>query len=93
MISSISGIPSTVDVVFLSIPPGINVPIAYGTLLCSLPAASPLLVQFPAGTPIPIPLPNDCSLVGFAACAQGAGITLSPLTIQLTSALDIVIGG
>ncbi len=89
---TVTGVPSVLDVVVTD-PLGamLNVPLALGTLLCDI--TPPTLFFFGGpGTPIPIPIPNDCSFVGQAVCAQGAGLTFGPLTLSLTNALDLVIG-
>ena len=66
----------------------INVPLPFGTLLCS-----PTTMFFgPPGTPVPITIRDDCSLIGLSVCTQGAGLTFGPLTLSLTNALDLVIG-
>ncbi len=48
-------------------------------------------ILFGAPLNVPIDFPADCTLVGAAACGQGASIDAGG-TIQLTNALDIVIG-
>ncbi len=71
----------------------INVPTAFGTLLCTLPPPSLTFFKLaPAiGLPFQIPVPGDCALVGSTACVQAASVD-STGTIALTNALDVTIG-
>ncbi len=39
-----------------------------------------------------IAIPNDVTLIGLPVCSQGGSIGLSPFTITLSNALDLVIG-
>lgn len=87
--AGVSGVPSSLDVVFadpLGVP--IEVPTSFGRLLC-VPS---LILSGPAGSPIPIDVPNDCTLVGRAVCVQGAGLEFSPLGVSFTNAIDVVLG-
>ena len=78
-----------VDVLFVSFKPGIELTLGLGTLLCD-PSAPLLNFSTPSGTPFALPIPSNPALVGLSLCTQGAGIGAA---IELTNALDIVIGG
>lgn len=64
----------------------LNVGTPFGTLLCSIS----LTLSGPASARFPIPVPDNCSLVGATLCAQGA--STNGVVIALTNALDITIG-
>ncbi len=77
---------ATVDFVNVS-PTAVNVPLAIGTLLCTL--GGDLFFALPS-TPFAIPIPDSCGLIGRTICAQGGSYAGGIL--QLTNALDAVIG-
>ncbi len=68
----------------------LNVPTAFGTLLCAPPPAGGLFLGTP-GEPFAAAVPLDCGLVGVAACSQGASFAPGA-GLQLTNALDLVLG-
>ncbi len=77
---------ATVD--FIGVNSGsVNVSLPIGTLLCS--PGGELFYASP-GQRFPIAIPPSCELVGRALCAQGG--SFAPGQIQLTNAVDIVIG-
>jgi len=61
----------------------------HGTLLCSLPFLA-VEVQFSAGAPFAISLPNDPVLAGLGLCVQGGSDDGGGL--RLTNALDVTLG-
>ncbi len=77
------------DFVAVSLQAPINIPLTIGTLLCQVPAPAQIFIG-PPGVAFSIAIPFDCSLVGLAACSQGGSFGTG--MIQLTNALDIVIG-
>ncbi|MEX1025403.1 MAG: hypothetical protein WD226_10030 [Planctomycetota bacterium] len=82
---------ATID--FLAVNPdgaAINVPLALGTLLCNVPSSDFLFFGAP-GAPFAVSIPSTCSLVGRPVCTQGGSLGGS-LGIQLTNALDLVLG-
>jgi hypothetical protein len=66
-----------------------NIPLPFGVLLCALPHFGAQLVG--PGVPFAFPIPAQCSLAGVSLCTQGGAITANG-TIQITNALDLVIG-
>lgn len=84
----ISAMGSAADLLVVSFTPGIEVMTPFGTLLCGLTGA----IQLPgaAGAAFALPIPASAALVGLPVCAQGAGIGVG---IELTNALDVIIGG
>ncbi|MEM7310961.1 MAG: VCBS repeat-containing protein [Planctomycetota bacterium] len=68
----------------------VNVPTPFGTLLCA-PGPAGLTFTAPPGQPFSLAIPDDCTLVGVALCAQAASLDSGP-TITLTNALDLVVG-
>ena len=68
-------------------PASANVPSSLGTLLCG--PTSTVLITSP-GQPFEVQIPIDCVNVGLSLCAQGASLGAGGM--QLTNALDIVIG-
>lgn len=62
-----------------------------GTLLCGPPVLAMLVPAVAPGTPFPVSIPDDVSLVGVELCAQ-AGSSTDGVTFHLTNALDITIG-
>ncbi|HED65630.1 MAG TPA: hypothetical protein ENJ09_08750, partial [Planctomycetes bacterium] len=66
-----------------------NLPSPRGTLLCSLTPPR-MVFSSPPGIAFSLPIPADCSLIGVPACAQGASIGGG--RVQLTNALDLVLG-
>ena len=79
----------TIDFLFVSFLPGIELPLSFGTLLCDFSGVSLSFLNAP-GTPYALPIPLDPTLVGLPLCLQGASVGT---TIELTNALDIVVGG
>ncbi len=79
---------ATLDVLVVS-GAAVNVPLAFGTLLCDV-AGSPIFVTATPGASFSLPLPFQCPLVGASACSQGA--SASPTEIRLTNALDLTLG-
>lgn len=77
------------DALFVSFKPGIELPLSFGTLLCD-PSAPLLSFTTTPGTAFSLPIPSNPALVGLALCTQGVGVGTG---IELTNALDIVIGG
>ncbi len=75
-----------VDVLNIS-PNAVNVPLAFGTLLCSL--GGDIFFALPS-TPFSIAIPDQCGLVGRSLCAQGGAYASGQL--QLTNAIDLVLG-
>ena len=80
---------ATADFLACSTLPPVNVPLQIGTLLCSVSPTSKVFISAP-GVAFSIPVPFDCSFLGMEICTQGAAIAAD--SIQLTNALDIVIG-
>ena len=80
-----------IDAVIVSLQPGIEAPVPFGTLLCVL-NSNLLQFNFTPGTPFSIVIPNDCSLVGQILCTQGGSVSFAPLTIGLANALDCLVG-
>ena len=67
----------------------VNIPSAFGTIICYPPV---FVVQSPApGIPFSVPIPGACVAVGVTLCAQGAAID-SGGTLALTNALALKIG-
>ena len=59
-----------------------------GTILCDV--AQGTQYAAPAGVPFEVRIAADCNLIGTAFCAQGA--SSGPAGVQLTNALDVVVG-
>jgi hypothetical protein len=78
----------TTDILVVSFSPAIELVTPFGTLLCSL--GNGIQVVGASGIAFALPIPSGPALVGLSICAQGAGIGAA---IELTNALDIVIGG
>ena len=86
-----SFVPAAVlDVLILAALPD-NAPSPFGTVLCDLASAPPVLLTSPPGVPFAVPVPGQCSLVGQGLCAQAASV--DAFGIALTNALDLTIGG
>ncbi|MEM7310964.1 MAG: hypothetical protein AAF682_30115 [Planctomycetota bacterium] len=66
-----------------------NTPLPFGVLLCALPLVGTQIV--PAGEPFSFPIPTGCALAGVTLCSQ-AGSVAADGTIQVTNALDLVLG-
>jgi hypothetical protein len=82
---------SVSDLLLVAFTP-VDIPTSFGSLLC-LPSSSPLIVAAPVpGAPFAIPIPNNPMFVGAAVCTQGLGIDAT-VTVSMTNALDLVIGG
>lgn len=77
-----------VDVLGIGLVPA-NQPSPIGTLLCDI-GALPFVFSGAAGLPFSVPIPANCGLVGAPLCSQ-AGST-DGASIQLTNALDVVVG-
>lgn len=77
-----------VDFLHISETP-IEVPLSFGTLLCSLPSLE--LFSTTPGTLFNVPVPNLCDLAGLTICAQALSLSPGP-TFELTNALDATIG-
>ena len=77
------------DIMMIDTGGPINATTPWGTLLCNIPSSAQIFTNG-AGTPFAIPVPVDCAFVGLAACSQVAAF--APGNIQLTNALDIVVG-
>lgn len=67
-----------------------NLFIGFGTLLCDLTSPGPIVSATP-GNPFAIPIPGDCTIVGFSFCAQAASFDVAG-GFGLTNALDITLG-
>ena len=65
-------------------------PLAIGTLLCNVPSPDFIFIRT-AGTPFGVVVPDECDLVGLAVTSQGGSLG-GALGIQLTNALDLVVG-
>ena len=76
------------DFLLISALPGIDAPLAFGNLLCQFAGS----VQFTtaSGTAYALPIPADPALVGIPICTQAAS---AGTVIELTNALDCVVGG
>ncbi len=71
----------------------INVPTAYGTLLCAYPPIPSLFLFGFAYQIYHIPIPNDPTLAGMRFCAQGlAEKTFGYPSLEFYNALDCKIG-
>jgi len=79
----------TADFLFVSFFAGIELPLSFGTLLCDISSPTMTFINAP-GTAYSLPIPMDPTLIGLPLCLQGASVGAS---IELTNALDIVIGG
>ncbi len=77
------------DILVVDAQGAFNFSTPWGTLLVTPPADAYQSTQT-AGTPFAVPVPLDCALVGFLAYSQVA--SYAPGDIQLTNALDLVIG-
>lgn len=77
------------DILIIDLGAPINLLTGWGTLLCNIPPSSQIFGN-PAGSPFAVAVPLDCAFVGLAACSQVG--SFAPGNIQLTNALDIVIG-
>ncbi len=77
------------DILIIDLGAPINFLTGWGTLLCNIPPSSQIFSN-PAGIPFAVPVPLDCAFVGLSACSQVG--SFAPGNIQLTNALDIVIG-
>ncbi len=58
----------------------------FGTLLCD----PTVILAGLSGAPFAFAIPANCSLAGFALCAQGA--STDGISILLTNALDTIVG-
>ena len=74
-----------IDVLALSVVQ-LNVPTPFGTLLCD----PTVILAGLSGAPFAFAIPANCSLAGFALCAQGA--STDGISILLTNALDTIVG-
>ena len=81
------------DAVFVSTGPAIDLPLPFGSLLCTIPTTDLIFSNTVAGTELSIPIPSDTSLIGIALCTQGAGINATAPIVELTNALDLTVGG
>ena len=75
---------------FLLSPNPINHVVLGGTLLCDRQGSKVFLS--PAGVPLVMSLPNDCSLLGLSWCVQGASKDSPGGPLKLTNAIDFTIG-
>ncbi len=81
---------ATVDLLAVT-PNPLNLSTGLGTLLCD-PTTILVLESVPAGTPFVLPVPVNCSLIGFPLCSQGGSADAVSLAVGLTNALDITVG-
>ena len=80
---------ATADYLALSDGSGINVPSAFGTILCDL-FSGPTVFTASPGDAFQVAIPDDCSLIGREFATQGISVGVG--TIGLTNALDIRVG-
>ena len=69
----------------------INVPTGVGTLLCNVPLSADFLFFETPGTAFSVPIPDACQFAGRSVICQGGSLG-GPGGLQLTNALDIVLG-
>jgi len=68
-----------------------NVPLApYGTLLVDVATSAPAIFGSSPGAPFPIPIPDDCALVGATVATQA--LSTDGFVVALTNAIDVVVG-
>lgn len=77
------------DILVVTVGPPINLTTGWGTLLTNLTPSSIMLTK-PAGLAFKLPVPLNCALVGIGAATQVASV--SAVDVQLTNALDVVVG-
>ena len=84
-------LPGTLIDAMLVSPASQNIPLgSLGTLLCALPPSPLVLLATPPANFL-APIPADCALAGVELCTQAASVDPTGV-IQLTNALDIVLG-
>ena len=80
---------AVLDILIIDTGGPINLSTGWGTLLCNVPPPAQVITNL-VGMPFNVPVPLDTAFVGLTACSQVG--SFAPGNIQLTNALDLVLG-